>query len=417
MTVGLRFFYRHLYVTGFENIPASGPVIIIANHNSSLMDAALLGILLKRKAWFFTRGDVFANGFVAGLLKRFHMIPVHSHAGGRNTLDDNKDGFLAGRDILVAGGIIVFFPESSSHTEHHLLPFRKGVFRIAFEAAAATGYKVAIPVIPVGINYDHPTAGRTAVNIHAGAALQVLAYQEEYLANPAAALLHLCKDAHEATSRLVLHIADRRRMFAAATCLTIGRNDRLRAHTTWIITSREKLALEREICAAVNSAAQERFAAHDLLAQQYQQALANVQLTDTAVCPQFFVAPWKSWLLPLAYPLYLLGLVLNGAPVWLARQIANKKVYREDFYSWIFVACYCFAYLGWLLLLTITTGLLLGFLPAILLLGITMGSGWFAYHYHGNKALLRMQATLKSLPPARLDQLRRMRSQLQAGNL
>ena len=50
MTAGLRFFYRHIHVTGFENIPSKGPVIIIANHNSSLMDAALLGILLKRRA-------------------------------------------------------------------------------------------------------------------------------------------------------------------------------------------------------------------------------------------------------------------------------------------------------------------------------------------------------------------------------
>ena len=93
MTAGLRFFYRHIHTTGFENIPSKGPVIIIANHNASLMDAALLGILLKRKAYFFARGDVFVNKPIQKVLWWLHMMPVHSHQGGRNTLSANHNSF------------------------------------------------------------------------------------------------------------------------------------------------------------------------------------------------------------------------------------------------------------------------------------------------------------------------------------
>ena len=61
MKIALRFFYRRAYVTGLETIARQGPVIIIANHTSSLMDAALLGILIRRPVHFFTRADVFSH--------------------------------------------------------------------------------------------------------------------------------------------------------------------------------------------------------------------------------------------------------------------------------------------------------------------------------------------------------------------
>src|ERR1700712_4720872 len=194
MTTGLRFFYRHIYVTGLENIPSKGPVIIIANHNSSLMDAALLGILLKRKAYFFARGDVFVNKFIQKVLWWFHMMPVHSYDGGRKSLGVNNNSFSDGQKILLKGGIIVFFPESTSHIEHQLLPFRKGVFRLAFDAAKAGNFSFDIPVVPIGITYDHPVDCRTTVGVHAGRPLLLSHYKNEYIENPAAALLHICRD-------------------------------------------------------------------------------------------------------------------------------------------------------------------------------------------------------------------------------
>src|ERR1700712_2705868 len=187
MTAGLRFFYRHIHVTGLENIPSTGPVIIIANHNSSLMDAALLGILLKRRVYFFARGDVFANKIIQKILWWFHMMPVHSYQGGRKTLDANNNSFSSGQQILSKGGIIVFFPESYSHIEHHLMPFRKGVFRLAFDTAAANNFSFDIPIVPIGISYAHPIACRTTVQVHAAKPLLLSAYAKEYQENAAAA--------------------------------------------------------------------------------------------------------------------------------------------------------------------------------------------------------------------------------------
>ncbi len=410
MTAGLRFFYRHIYVTGFENIPPTGPVIIIANHNSSLMDAALLGILLKRRAWFFARGDVFVNKPIQTLLWWFHMMPVHSHQAGRNTLTANTGSFSTGQQILSKGGIIVFFPESSSHTEHRLLPFRKGVFRLAFDTAVAQNFSTDIPIVPIGITYDHPVAGRTAVAVHAGKPLQLANYISEYKKNQAAALLHICKDAHAATAQLVLHIEDSKRDETAGQYLTICRNNHLPTAGSWKIASIQQLERERSVCAAINNTAPVVWNNKQLCAGVYFNALAATGLSDKTVIVRGAFAGWKKLVLVAGFPFYLLGLLLNAMPVATARWIADKKVYRKDFYSWIFVVCYSFKYCFWLMALLAVTFFLWGWLYAVTLLATMVLTGIFAYKCKGWMAEWKQQKIWQSLGDARVNELLAMRS-------
>ena len=408
MTAGLRFFYRHIYTTGFENIPSKGPAIIIANHNSSLMDAALLGILLKRKAWFFARGDVFVNKPVQRLLWWFHMMPVHGHAG-RNTLKANSHSFSDGQQILSNGGIIVFFPESSSHVEHQLLPFRKGVFRLAFDTASAADFSFDIPIVPVGINYDHPVNSRTDVQVHVGKPLLLSGYEREYKDAPAAALLHICKDAHQSISKLVLHVADYRRMETAAQYLELSRNNNPENNSAWKLATTAKLEREKAICKSINCAADYEFEDKKRRADCYFSALAADGITDKTVSGNQPFSTWKKMMLWIGFPFYVAGLLLNGLPVLTARIIADKKVYRKDFYSWIFVAGYSFMYLFWLLALLIT-GFLGGWVYAVCLLTAMVTTGLFAYAYKGWLKENRQQRKWSSRSSAAIDQLKAMRN-------
>lgn len=382
MTTGLRFFYRHIHVTGLENIPSKGPVIVIANHNSSLMDAALLGILLKRKAYFFARGDVFVNKFIKKILWWFHMMPVHSYQGGRNTLSANSNSFEAGRQILSKGGIIVFFPESTSHVEHQLLPFRKGVFRLAFDTAMAGNFSFDIPIVPIGISYDHPVECRKDVQVHAGRALWLSDFKKEYEDNPAVAILHVCRQAHQAINKLVLHIADYRRLSIAEQYLIVSRNNTSINAPGWKIASDEKLEREKSICKTINNAPEDEFENRQLRAGGYFNALSAGGLTDKTISANLPFPFWKIILLWIGFPVYLAGLLLNGLPVLAARWIADKKVYRKDFYSWIFVASYSVMYFLWLLLV-LTVSLLAGWQYAIILLALMVVTGLFAYACKG----------------------------------
>lgn len=413
MTVGLRFFYRHLYITGLENIPAKGPAIIIANHNSSLMDAALLGILLKRKAWFFARGDVFVNRPVQKILWWLHMMPVHGHQGGRNTLNANSNSFSSGRKIVREGGIVVFFPESTSHTERRLLPFRKGVFRLAFDTAAAAGFDFDIPIIPVGICYEHPVDCRTTVQVHAGKPLQLLHYKKLYEENAAAALLQICRDAQEAIRPLVLHIDKQDRLQTAEQDLIISRNNEAAVPAArWKIASGKMLKKEMAICNAINRASDAGFAQKQQRAGDYFAAIAAIGLRDKTVCGDRPLGTLDKMLLLLGLPFFLLGVLLNGLPVLLARWIADHKVYRADFYSWIFVACCCCSYFIWLMLLPLLALFFWGWAAAGALLVTMIISGVFAYVYRGCWENYRQQKDWQALAPEKAAALKMMRSSL-----
>ncbi|MEP6749024.1 MAG: 1-acyl-sn-glycerol-3-phosphate acyltransferase [Bacteroidota bacterium] len=412
MTSGLRFFYRHIHVTGFENIPSTGPVIIIANHNSSLMDAALLGILLKRKAYFFARGDVFVNKPVQKILWWLHMMPVHSYQGGRNTLQVNNLSFSSGQQILSKGGIIVFFPESYSHTEHHLMPFRKGVFRLAFDTASANNFSFDIPIVPIGLNYDHPVNSRTSVQVHADKPLLISSYKMEYNNNAAAALLHICKDAHRAVCKLVLNVMDKERLQTAEHYMIVNRNDNPDAATGWKIKSTQKLAREQNICTTINNTAAIHFENKKQKANAYFALLADARLKDKTTTGFFSFPAWRKVMLWIGYPFYLIGLVLNGLPVLIARQIADKKVYRKDFYSWIFVVSYSFAYFFWIIILLIIFSLF-GWNYAVGLLALIIFTGLFAYIYNDWLKDSRQQKKWQKLTDTRKTKLIAMRKSLQ----
>jgi len=166
MRIAVNLFYKRIFSTGVENIPEKDAAIIIANHPSSLMDAAIIGIYTKRPIYFFARGDIFINRPVRFILKQLHMIPVYHHQQGRDTANHNDESFERAKQILENKGLIVFFPEGSSHTDRKLNPFKKGVFRMAFQTLSAPGFNGKLWIVPAGVNYSHPTASQSIVMIN-----------------------------------------------------------------------------------------------------------------------------------------------------------------------------------------------------------------------------------------------------------
>ena len=359
MTASLRFFYRHLFVSGFEHIPRKGPVIIIANHHSSLMDAALIGLLLQRKAWFYARGDVFRNRFVARLLHRLHMLPVHAHQAGKTSLDINRASFAEGKKILRAGGVIVFFPESLSHTEQQLLPFRKGIFRLALEATETLD--ISLPVFPAGITYDDPVKAGRSVQVYAGVPLLLGPYSTVFRPNPGAVLLQVSREARLHMLPLVLHIDKKERLRIAELLLSMTRNGNpsLPAHP-WKIHSAQRLVDEQAICRFINQLSNSDFIASRQAVDQYFLRLQQAGVKDAAVASAQPYAAWKMAGWWMAAPLVAIGTLLNGPPLWLARRTTGKIVSRQDFFSWIFVVLCTALYPVWLITVSLSAGLLGG---------------------------------------------------------
>lgn len=396
MTAALRLFYRRVHVSGFNNIPEQGPVIIIANHQSSLMDAALMGILLKRKAWFFARGDVFVNRPIRLLLWWLHMVPVHGYKRGKNNTDVNDRSFEAGKKILRKGGIIVFFPESTSHVERELYAFRKGVFRLGFDAAMNGATTIDIPIVPIGITYDHPYHAHTSVQVHAGEAFALSAYQNDYASNPAQALLRISRDAWFRVEALMLHIGKADRQETAEQLLALERNNQQVNDGPWKIRNSDKLRREQSICRTICHQSDEQFMDNKEKAGGYFRQLKENGISDQMVNSLPVTAGKKIGLWMVA-PLALAGIVLNAVPLLLGRYIADKKVFRLDFYSWIYVVSCALLYCTWILLLGMLASLLSGWLSLAVML-ITLLTGLIAYHWLQTLRRVREHAHWVAVP-------------------
>jgi 1-acyl-sn-glycerol-3-phosphate acyltransferase len=121
---------------GLENIPAQGPLLVVANH-MSVSDPILIGLGLKRRVVFLAKEELFKNAFSAFFVNRFGAIPVY-----RGRL--NREALTQTRAVLAAGGVIGLFPEGQRSRTGALIAAQPGCALIA-------GHN-RVTILPVGLS-------------------------------------------------------------------------------------------------------------------------------------------------------------------------------------------------------------------------------------------------------------------------
>ncbi len=113
-----RFIFR-IRVSGVENIPDSGGLIIAANHLSYL-DIPLLGYSLNRPANFVGKKGLFTIPVVGNLLQLLGGIPIDREKPDRSAIREiiNK---------LNSGNIVVIYPEGTRSLNGKLQAGKAGV--------------------------------------------------------------------------------------------------------------------------------------------------------------------------------------------------------------------------------------------------------------------------------------------------
>lgn len=131
---------RHLAgVEGVRHLPATGPLIMIANHRSfadHLLLDTVLDSLRDVRTRYLTKAEAFSHPVRSRWTEGMGGIPVDRDRPGRE--------LLATVDQVFAGGsALVIYPEGTRHSGPGLLPFKDGAFRFAVRGG--------LPVIPVGL--------------------------------------------------------------------------------------------------------------------------------------------------------------------------------------------------------------------------------------------------------------------------
>ena len=90
-------------VTGGENFPSSGPVILAANH-TAVLDGPLLVATSSRPAQLLVKGAAF-RGPIKWILRSAGQIPV--------TKDPTQSALTIAQEVLNRGSVVGIFPEGT----------------------------------------------------------------------------------------------------------------------------------------------------------------------------------------------------------------------------------------------------------------------------------------------------------------
>lgn len=128
--VGLWLFCNKIHLKNKRLFKAKGPLLIIANHPNSFLDALIIGSYYKRRVYFLARGDAFKKPIHRFLLESLNMIPVYRLREGKEFLHLNDYAFSKSIELLSKGLAVLIFIEGICVNSNELQPFKKGTARI-----------------------------------------------------------------------------------------------------------------------------------------------------------------------------------------------------------------------------------------------------------------------------------------------
>ncbi len=158
-TLALARLYFGLSLRQVENIPATGPVLVVPNHQT-YADPILVTIPIRRPVYYMAWSRLFAIPGLGWMIRRLRAFPVDIEGHDRRATREVVR-------LLEAGEAVMIFPEGGRSPDGTLDPFKPGAFRLAVS--------LDVPVLPVTIDGGHaawppgrlaPRPGRITITYH-----------------------------------------------------------------------------------------------------------------------------------------------------------------------------------------------------------------------------------------------------------
>lgn len=144
-------------VSGEHRVPASGPLVVAANH-MSYWDPPILGTWFPRTISFMAKQELFHLPVLGPLIKRVHAFPVNREAG-------DVGAIRRALHILKSGGVVGVFPEGRRNLAGEAQA-RGGAVLLA-----ATAHCPLVPVALIGTNVAARRLRGSNVEVRIGAPL------------------------------------------------------------------------------------------------------------------------------------------------------------------------------------------------------------------------------------------------------
>jgi 1-acyl-sn-glycerol-3-phosphate acyltransferase len=128
-----RTLYR-MEIAGGERIPAQGPCILVANHES-VIDPFVLGLATPRVVRFMAKAELWRSAAARAVMQGLGAFPVDRGRGG-------FDAFGRAERLLANGEILGIFAQGTCKPFRRR-PFLRGAARLALETGS--------PLVPVAL--------------------------------------------------------------------------------------------------------------------------------------------------------------------------------------------------------------------------------------------------------------------------
>ncbi|EKM48244.1 uncharacterized protein PHACADRAFT_51675, partial [Phanerochaete carnosa HHB-10118-sp] len=222
-------FYSEVRVSGQENVPATGPLIVTPCHHNEILDIATLAVTMphRRPVCFWAKSTMFANSIAKTIMTSSGSIPVRRNPNNSSNAGDKKkhgseSNFALFRETFRAldkGEVVGVFPEGTSYTEPHIAQIKEGAAWAALEHARwqmqhTSEYKEGGPeklmVVPVGIIYTDKSHFQSQVLVQYGKPIDTEPYAQRYLASndPHAEVKELTAEIETRLTKLTVNAKD-----------------------------------------------------------------------------------------------------------------------------------------------------------------------------------------------------------------
>jgi 1-acyl-sn-glycerol-3-phosphate acyltransferase len=369
--IGLRLYFRKIYISGIENAPTDKPLLMACNHPAGFLEPILLACQFPRPLYFLTRGDLFYNKFIRPLLVSTNQIPIFRFKDGFSNLRNNSKSVENLVKVLKGNNPLLIFVEGSTLSPWELRPMKKGMARMALESLEAAP-DLDPYIVPVGITITRSHMPGSDVYLNIGKPFPVKdlnpgnnstyfkSFNEKLYPLIQEEIIHLPSRANEALLKRWLDLEITSQKYNQFPLVENQKNNFLSLkqkaellnqaeETATAVLRKEIIQLEKEI-----------------FSKKYQLPLNGIRKNG------------MKWIFLL---LGFFGFLFHLIPAFLSGSVTRKNVTSTEFFGAVLLASFLFISLLWYVLVFIVLVSLKSLLIGIFIMVIAFMSGIAFRHY------------------------------------